>query len=399
MNGKETLENWFSGRALLHPVSDVPSFVDLIRLFSLYSGGPEFPMTRGMNDLRSIIEPADHLVFVLVDGLGLNLTSQFPSGGFFAETLKAELRAVFPSTTAAALTTLASGAWPGAHGITGWWTYFSEKQRTICPLRFLDRTSMTSATKFDLHLDQLLPVRSMYHGFFRESRSYLPRPLDRGEYSEWSRGGTKMAGYRTFDQLVRMLSRATRKAKRATFSYVYSMDVDSRIHRNGTADEQVYDAVRQNDYLLTRLRDALPESARIIATADHGLIDVPDGYTTEIRSTHPLLSHLAVPPSGESSTPIFHVIAQHESAFLTEFERSGLADRFALITPDQAGELHLYGPEPISPLMRSHLGSWIGIAREPYVLEFVPDNLEPIHHRGVHGGLRPEEMRVGLFTA
>ena len=399
MNGKETLENWLSGRALLHPISDVPSFVDLMRLFSTYSGGPEFPMTRGMNDLRSIVEPADHLVFVLVDGLGLNLMPQFPAGGFLSETLKAELRAVFPSTTAAALTTLASGAWPAAHGITGWWTYFAEHQRTVCPLRFLDRTSMTSASRFGLHIEQLIPVRSMYRGFFRDSRSYLPRPLDRGEYSEWSRGGTKRAGYRSFDHLVRRLSRATRKAKRPTFSYVYSMDVDARIHRNGTADEQVYDAVRQNDYLLTRLRDALPESARIVATADHGLIDVPEGHTTELRAGHPLLSHLMVPPSGESSTPIFHVAAGHESAFLDEFDRSGLADRFALITPDQAEEFRLYGPEPLSPLMRSHLGSWIGIARESFVLEFVPENREPIHHRGVHGGLRPEEMRVGLFTA
>jgi hypothetical protein len=350
-----------------------------------------------MRKLRGVVEPADHVVFVLVDGLGMNLQSRFPPGGFFSETLKMELRAIFPSTTAAALTTLASGAWPADHSITGWWTYFSEHNRTLCPLTFRERVTDTPAEKLGLSLSSLIPVQSMYPAFFRHVRSHLPARLIHGEYGNWSRGGTRIVGYQSAAQLVRRVTRAIRHSRNATFSYVYTTEVDGTIHKTGTVDERVAEAIRTNDNMLTRLRDSLPDSVRIVATADHGLVDVPDGYTFKLRDDHPLMNHLLVPPSGEGSAPIFHLRTGHHDAFLDDFTRAGLAENFALITPENAEELRLYGPDPLGERMREHLGNYIGIARDPHVLEYVPAGRDPIGHRGVHGGLRPAEMRTGLF--
>lgn len=205
-------------------------------------------------------------------------------------------------------------------------------------------------------------------------------------------------GYRSFDQLIRQLSRTVRRAKRQTFSYVYTLEVDAACHHHGTNAEAVQEAVRRNDHMLGRLRDALPDSAKIVVTSDHGLIDVPDGYTIELHEDEPLLDHLKIPPSGEGSTPVFHVTEGHDAQFLESFERAGLAEKYALITPDEAAGLNLYGTDPLAPQMRSHLGTWIGVAREPYVIEYVPPEGRPIGLKAVHGGLRPQEMRIGLFV-
>lgn len=88
-----------------------------------------------------------HIIFVLCDGMGNSILdrhlgdrSNDHTGGdsdkshresarnrdgcddsfLLAHNDRARLRAVFPSTTPAALTTLATAAWPGRHGVPGW---------------------------------------------------------------------------------------------------------------------------------------------------------------------------------------------------------------------------------------------------------------------------------------
>jgi hypothetical protein len=40
-----------------------------------------------------------------------------------------------------------------------------------------------------------------------------------------------------------------------------------------------------------------------------------------------------------------------------------------------------------------------GVAERPALLEYVPAGWQSIRHRGVHGGVRPGEMRVPLCVA
>lgn len=63
-----------------------------------------------------------HIVLVLCDGMGNSiLEGALPDNSFLRRHNDPNrLRAVFPSTTPAALTTLATAAWPGRHGMPGW---------------------------------------------------------------------------------------------------------------------------------------------------------------------------------------------------------------------------------------------------------------------------------------
>ncbi|KAL7530103.1 hypothetical protein ACHAXR_004983 [Thalassiosira sp. AJA248-18] len=70
-----------------------------------------------------------HIVLILCDGMGNSILRDTLSSddddndasSFFARNNQpSRLRAVFPSTTPAALTTLATATWPGRHGMPGW---------------------------------------------------------------------------------------------------------------------------------------------------------------------------------------------------------------------------------------------------------------------------------------
>lgn len=397
--GTDRVAGWLADGSLLHPIADVPSFVDLVRYLAMLSGAQQFPETDGISRLRTIIEPADCIVFVLVDGLGMNMRRHFPKGGFFESYFRQELRAVFPSTTACALTTLSTGAWPAEHGLTGWWTYFPEVGRTISPLRFRERFTDIPAQRLGLRLSGLIPVSSNYPHFMRETATFVPRHVAKGEYPQWSRGGVRSYGYVHFDQLRRHISRYVSRIRRPGFIYVYTLDVDSSLHKGGSGADTVREAVKRNDAMLAALRESLPETARIIVTADHGLVDVPRTNVTVLSDNLPVADHLEVPPSAEGTTPVFHVKPGHEDSFLRAFDEMGLGERYALLTPNDAEALRLYGPVDLAGTTRSHLGSFIGIAREPYVIEYVRGNDPPLLHLASHGGLRPDEMRTPLFVA
>jgi len=63
-----------------------------------------------------------HIILILCDGMGNSiLQSTLDEQSFLNRNNQQQrLRAVFPSTTPAALTTLATASWPGIHGMPGW---------------------------------------------------------------------------------------------------------------------------------------------------------------------------------------------------------------------------------------------------------------------------------------
>ncbi len=382
---------------ILPAVDSVPNTLDTVRaLFSL-SGVSAFADTDHVRAMRDAIGPCDHIILVVLDGLGLGHHASFPPGGFLSRWYVSELRAVFPSTTSVALTSFATGAWPAEHGITGWWTYFREVSRTIAPLTFVERETAIPAEKLGLSLESLIPIRSAYPSLFRRCRSFVPRAIATGEYPRWSRGETEIQPYRSPKHAIRSIVRYLSRAKSATFTYLYSDTIDTLSHKSGWNSAAVSASIRKHDEALATLRARTSDAVRIVVLADHGLVNVPPHNRRVIRDGDPMMRYFSVPPSGDARAPIFHVTPGRESEFKTHFLSTRHAESFALLTPHEAQELKLFGPVPLSNSMRLHLGSFIGIALEPITLEYVADGKKPKDHISSHGGMSPDEMRVGLF--
>ncbi|HKJ86148.1 MAG TPA: alkaline phosphatase family protein, partial [Spirochaetia bacterium] len=352
------------------------------------------------SELGDAIGHHDHYLFVLVDGLGVSLQDRFPRGGFFTTSLARPLNSVFPSTTAVALTSLATAAWPAEHGITGWFTYFPEHRRVIAPLLFRERATDIAGGEIGLGMNDLVTEKPVLGSFFRTVASVLPKEISTGEYATWSRAGTPIVPYRSFEHARRILTRLYRRPAGPTYTYLYLLTVDKLSHVHGSSSDEVAAEVRRVDGMLARVRESIPPSVRMIVTADHGLVDVPRERHYELHDDDPLARHLLAGQTGEAAAPVFHVEpGTDEQSFLDAFTAHPASASFSLFRTSELARRGVYGPVPLSDAASLHLGDYVGIATDPATLEYVPDGRTAVAHVGVHGGLRPGEIQVPLFLA
>ena len=135
----------FSDGHLIRPSADAPNTVDLARSVASLCGAVRVDETPAQRDISQLIGSHEHIVFVLVDGLGMHLVDQESPASIFRTHLKATLHAVFPTSTAPSLTSIATGEWPAVHAIPGWFTYLPEPDITATILPFVERFSKEDA--------------------------------------------------------------------------------------------------------------------------------------------------------------------------------------------------------------------------------------------------------------
>ena len=120
---RSRLRRLIADGTLVHPMS-TSGFTDLTCSIAHCCGVSLSTRTPAQDDLAQRLGGRDkqHIVFVLCDGLGTNIINEHCEPGSFLRKHNQPLSlvAVFPSTTPAALATLATGAWPGQHGCPGW---------------------------------------------------------------------------------------------------------------------------------------------------------------------------------------------------------------------------------------------------------------------------------------
>ena len=141
----------------VHPVFDGPSLVDLARVMSrsvessvIFSGSKEQDL------IEDLLGNPGKTLLILVDGLGAHFLTGPDSPPFLCESVKMTINTVFPSTTACALTSLATGLWPSQHGALGWWTYLSQINGPVTTLPFTRMVDGVSLEDLGVATDSLL---------------------------------------------------------------------------------------------------------------------------------------------------------------------------------------------------------------------------------------------------
>jgi hypothetical protein len=398
MSGADRVREWFASGSLVHPVSGEPGFADLVQAFRIIGGaGGQGPIESNVQAVADLIGEARHYVFVLVDGLGAELLETMPRGSFLRKNLALTLRAVFPATTASALTTLATGLWPCDHGIPGWWTRLPQQGLTAVTLLCTERTSGRPLSQLGVKPEALFPVPSFWPSLGLAAILVLPADIAGSVFAGYLSGGTIRLPYANLDHATATVESAVAGADRPAFIYVYIPHLDALLHASGSADARVGELLLDLDRRLERLALAVCPRARLVIGSDHGLIDVPEDRVVVLGSDDPLARRLECAPTGEPATPVFHLRPGQEQAFAGEFtDRFG--DLFALVSVEEAEGLGLYGPGKLAPVMKERLGSFIGIAPGPAKLYLEPTG-SSAKHRGIHGGLRSLEMLTPLVVA
>ena len=382
---------------LRRPSTDVANLVDLSNALASLAGAGGIALTQGARRLAELVGPAEHLVFVVADGFGMSFVEAIGPESFLPGHVATELLTVFPSTTSAALTTLATGEWPAKHAALGWFIFLPEIAAVSTILPFIRRSDGVSLTRLGVSAEQAFPVPPLVSRISRDRLSLAPADIVGSVYSRYLAGGTPGRGYKTLSEAVDAILGTVADADGPTFTYVYWPKVDSAAHEHGAAHPKVGEAVQELDLQMKRLAVEMPPGGRVVVTADHGLLDAGDDETHWIKPGDDLDQCLSREPSGDAREVYFAVRNGQMTRFRDRFTRR-FEGRFLLLTTEEVEDLHLFGPSPLSAISRQRLGHFVALSLGRDVIRYRWSNAPEAtkKYRSQHSGLTPAEMRVPL---
>jgi hypothetical protein len=336
------------------------------------------------------LPPARSVVLVVADGLGA-IPLRAHSG--HARTLVAAMAkkdvagSVFPTTTAAALTSLLTGAAPGAHGMVGYRVRHPERDVLVNQLTEWESACIDPlawqprATVFEQAADAGHPTFAVG----------IPAHADTGFTHAILRGAEFRGEASTADRVE--LAWELADAHDGALVYCYLPEADKAGHKHGIDSSEWVAAVEEIDAALAR---RVPDGVGVLVTADHGMVDVParrqlildaaGGWYDGIRHIggEPRMLHVYTEPDAD------------RTSILARWRRDleGLAD---VVSGTEAIETGLFGPV-VTDAARARIGDILAIARSNHALY----DGEAADQRGrgmvgQHGALTPEEWRVPLI--
>lgn len=337
-------------------------------------------------------------VLFVVDGLGaIPLRAHRAHARFLAGAMARRdvARTVFPSTTAAALTSLLTGAWPGEHGLVGY--------RVLDPERGALANQLNGYERDGLDPDAWQRCETVFEDAAAAGLRPFAVSLDKYAGTGLTRAimrGAEFVGEKDLAQRVRV-SLALAERHEGGLVYCYLPELDQAGHKHGVASDRWVDALERVDGAL-RAAERLPDGIGAVVTSDHGMVDVPRHRHVLLRDGDPRLdgvAHLGGEPR------MLHVYAEpgRDVASLAEAWRAGSEGTADVATRDEALAAGLFGPA-VADHVRGRIGDVLVAARGTWA--FYDDRLadkKPQDMIGQHGSTSPEEMtvpfiRLGAFA-
>jgi hypothetical protein len=393
------LEQLFADRTLVRPSDDRINLVHVVRAIATITGASDFRHSSCVRQVLKLVGEPEHLIFVLLDGLGMSTVRLMPEDSFIRSHLRDEIAAGCPSTTACALTTVATAEYANCHGVTGWFTYLPELELTATMLPFHDRFTHIPLGARGIKVADVLQLPPICGKMKRDVLTVVPAFIRDTPYNNFARAGTRGVGYlsfrHAFDEVITHIVAATGP----TYTHVYLPEIDSQCHKAGVCHSDVMPLVMKIDSELKRLAGTVEGRAKIVVSADHGLIDVPRNHQHFLSEGDPLLEMLHVPPTGDARMPVFHVRSDRRAVFAELFQKV-FGEEMVLITKDQAEQMELFGCGQWSAWAKPRFGDFIAIPYRPATLSYHAAN-KPMGSlfQAVHGGMSPEEMEIPLCVA
>lgn len=378
------------------------------------------------------------IVMVLVDGLGWQMLRERAGHTPNLRRLLADsdyLHTCAPSTTAAALTTLATGVYPGAHAMVGYavrdpllrghlgaghvpgpgdvFDLITFKNSSHDPLTWQSVPTLIERAnaKANAGCGPQLGAVSIGRSKFAGSGLSL---------AAWR--GFKHIGVDALDQRPYQAYRAIKEG--AKLVYLYVGELDHAGHNHGWHSDKWLEALEALDAMVGQLFRRLPAGTRIVLTADHGMVDTDRHHRIDLAKEKELAKDV-VAVAGESrflqlyvpddvaSTPAVSGPARGaagprgaggvvENNGRKELAQS-VAKRWAEFLGDRAiwvgtDPSPLMGP--LSPGARAAVGDVLVALNDNWTV--VDSRVQSFHATqliGVHGSLTPVELEVPLIKA
>ncbi|WP_348613307.1 alkaline phosphatase family protein [Halobaculum rarum] len=357
----------------------------------------------------------DRVCHVLVDGFGYEQWRREVAAGRapdwisdLAETAGVTpLTSVYPSETAAAITTVHTGRTPAEHGVIGWDMYLPEVDHVIQTLPFTAKSGKPADEAYGVDAGDIFAGGSIYETLAAEgvdSVTVQPTKAATGAYSAHALAGADSRGYEDLDGFRSLLTEALAESDPGTYCYAYLSNVDGAAHEAGTDSDHyretlsaVADAVAT---ALAGVPDEVADSTLFVLTADHGHVDTDPETNVDIWEHDFLTDRMRrygtgdpLPPVGGARNVHLHLRPGTTEEVIEYLDRTFDGRAF---TREEALDRELFGDRGVSDRFRRRCGDVVFVHRRKAVWR--GDEPEKLGYVGWHGGLTPEEM-VTPFAA
>jgi hypothetical protein len=334
---------------------------------------------------------ADRVCLVLVDGLGLENLSERSGHAPFLRSLLADGRPLvtgYPSTTAASLGLLGTGAGPGRTGMVG---YSARHPGTGALANLVSWTDAGPAREWQreptlFETMQAAGVEVTSVGPARFAGSGLTEAV--------LRGGVYLGA----ESLADRVDATVYSLMAPGLVYLYWGDVDKIGHHHGWGSWQWGEAVTELDHELARLARSLPPRTLLAVTADHGMVDVDRSSRWDVATT-PALAQEVELVAGEPRALHVHTrsSAPEAVAGVAARWREALGDAAVVATRDEAVGAGWFGP--VADHVRPVIGDVVVAATgRSTIVDSRTQSAASLELLGVHGSFTSREMVVPLLT-
>jgi hypothetical protein len=236
---------------------------------------------------------ARNVVTVLIDGYGWNSWKRDRERHGFLDRLTergtvAPLTSVYPSETAAAMTTFETGQLPCEHGRLGWWVYDPRTDRSVVALTgevAAGGETGVSASEanggVDYHYEEMADAGVDCHRV---------QPLKQ------ETPGVTQHTYDDLSSFGKRLSAVVAESDDPAFVYGYTDAIDAVSHHEGTESRafqqtlgQVCEQLKQ---FVGQVDDDTAAETLLVVTADHGHVDTAPARNVDLAEREALLSNL-----------------------------------------------------------------------------------------------------------
>ncbi len=372
-------------------ISSVPPTLE--ELFGLRPARP------GLREELALPE-AHVVVSVILDGVGYRRLEHLRAEGvvaldaFLADGVYLPLTSVFPTTTTAALTTLASGESPAVHGVLGYRLFRQEVGSVVDMIKL----APPGGRENSLEPEKILTVPTLYQRLSLAGIPtilFLPRHIaDSGLSQALYQGITRTVPFLTSSDLVMLLGEALARPGPALLA-VYWPSTDSLAHLYGPRSEAFSLELAHILSALGKLMEGAPRDFLLLVTSDHGFYEAdPERDMVNCAAQAALREALLLPPVGDPRAA-YLFLRRGKDGVVAKFFADFFPADFEVLTPEEGFRRKLWGLEEPKPEVRALLGDLVVISKRR---KFVLWPTEEFKLRGLHGGLTADELFVPLLV-
>lgn len=281
---------------------NVPNYKDgsIVNLMSSIAGA--FGSKQAYSQLKilhsSSLKNSKNIVLMVIDGLGYEYLKN-KKNTIFNKYLVGKITSVFPSTTAAAITTFLTGLAPQQHAVTGWFMNLKELGIVSKILPFTSRAGDLDFSKF-ISSEQILNQKSFSDKIKADSFTVMHKKIINSDYTVALSGKSKRLGYINLVGFFKQIKKTIKSNNKRKYIYAYWPEFDDLSHKYGVNSKRVEKHFKELEKELKKFIKSIEgTNSIIIVTSDHGFIDTTKKRIIMLKE-HPRLKEcLTLPLCGE----------------------------------------------------------------------------------------------------